>query len=87
MTQGRRKGKFGAELSERENEVLDLILEGLTNSEIALKLGVEYNTVKAHVRHIQIKRGFNSRMRLIVFELKERMRRRFTDPNLPIGQK
>jgi LuxR family transcriptional regulator, maltose regulon positive regulatory protein len=39
-------------LSEREIEVLQLIAEGLTNQEIASKLYLSLNTVKAHTRNI-----------------------------------
>jgi LuxR family maltose regulon positive regulatory protein len=39
-------------LSERELEVLQLIAEGLTNREIASRLFLSLNTVKAHTRNI-----------------------------------
>jgi LuxR family maltose regulon positive regulatory protein len=39
-------------LSEREIEVLQLIAEGLTNQEIASRLYLSLNTVKAHTRNI-----------------------------------
>jgi LuxR family maltose regulon positive regulatory protein len=39
-------------LSEREIEVLQLIAEGLTNQEIANRLYLSLNTVKAHTRNI-----------------------------------
>ena len=48
-------------LSERETEVLELIAEGLTNSEISSKLYVTINTVKAHTRNIYSKMGVNNR--------------------------
>jgi LuxR family maltose regulon positive regulatory protein len=48
-------------LSERELEVLQLISEGLTNLEIAARLFLSLNTVKAHTRSIYGKLGVNNR--------------------------
>ncbi len=48
-------------LSEREIEVLQLIAEGLTNSEIADRLYLSLNTVKVHTRNIYGKLGVNNR--------------------------
>ena len=48
-------------LSEREIEVLQLIAEGLTNPEIASRLFISLNTVKAHCRNIYGKLGVNNR--------------------------
>jgi DNA-binding CsgD family transcriptional regulator len=39
-------------LSIREIEILGLIMQGLTNNEIAAKLFVSYETVKSHRKHI-----------------------------------
>jgi LuxR family maltose regulon positive regulatory protein len=48
-------------LSERELEVLQLIAGGLTNREIAARLFLSLNTVKAHTRNIYGKLGVHSR--------------------------
>jgi LuxR family maltose regulon positive regulatory protein len=48
-------------LSERELEVLQLIAEGLTNPEIATRLFLSVNTVKAHCRTIYGKLGVHNR--------------------------
>jgi len=48
-------------LSVREIEVLQLISEGLTNSEIGSRLYLSPNTVKAHARNIYAKIGVNNR--------------------------
>jgi len=39
-------------ISEREHEVLGLLAEGLSNKEIAARLGVSPNTVKTHVARL-----------------------------------
>lgn len=53
-----------AELTPREREILGLVLEGLTDSEMATRLGVSEHTVKNHVRHIMDKSGVRRRMQL-----------------------
>ncbi len=66
------------DFSVREKEVLKLILEERTNSEIAETLFITENTVKFHVRNIIKKAGCRNRRELIVqyysqlYELPER---------------
>ena len=52
-------------LSEREIEVLQLIAEGLTNRQIASRLFLSLNTVKAHTRNIYGKLNVHSRTQAI----------------------
>jgi DNA-binding CsgD family transcriptional regulator len=52
-------------LSLREIEVLGLIMQGLTNNEIAEKLFVSYETVKSHRKHILLKTGAKNTAALI----------------------
>jgi LuxR family maltose regulon positive regulatory protein len=52
-------------LSERELEVLQLVAEGLTNREIASRLFLTLNTVKAHTRNIYGKLGVRSRTQAV----------------------
>lgn len=51
-------------LSEREQEIAMVLLEGLTYKEIALRLHISPNTVKSHVERIYQKMQVNSRAQL-----------------------
>jgi NarL family two-component system response regulator LiaR len=51
----------GAELTEREREVLALLVAGLNNTEIAEKLVVSPSTIKSHVSNILAKLNVTSR--------------------------
>jgi len=39
-------------LTQRESEILSLLSEGLSNKEIASRVNISYDTVRAHLRHI-----------------------------------
>ncbi|WP_280356787.1 response regulator transcription factor [Nocardia otitidiscaviarum] len=53
-----------ADLTAREREVLDLVAEGLSNTEIANRLHVGITTVKTHVTNLMAKTGADNRVRL-----------------------
>lgn len=53
------------ELSPREQEILGLVLEGLTNAAIGQRLTIEMSTVKTHMRSILRKLGACSRRELL----------------------
>jgi DNA-binding NarL/FixJ family response regulator len=55
------------DLTPREVEVLALIAEGLTNTEIAERLVVSAATVKSHVNHIFAKIGARDRAQAVVY--------------------
>lgn len=52
-------------LTNREREVLQLLVDGCTYGEIASRLFVSVNTVKYHLQNIYKKAGVNSKMRLL----------------------
>ncbi|WP_169796964.1 response regulator [Janibacter corallicola] len=52
-------------LSEREQEILDLVLDGLTNAAIAERVCVEMSTIKTHMRNILRKLGAGNRRDLL----------------------
>ena len=55
------------ELTEREHDVLKLIANGLTNSQIAEKLFISENTVKGHVSNILSKLHVADRTQVAVY--------------------
>ncbi len=57
-------------LTKREREVLKLIAEGYTNSEIAERLVLSPTTVQTHRAHIMAKLGLRSRTELIKYALR-----------------
>ena len=54
-------------LSERELQVLELLVAGRTNREIGFELGIEERTVKSHVSNLMQKAGVNNRIALSVY--------------------
>lgn len=60
----------GQGLTARETQVLDLIVRGLTNAEIAEKLGIAIKTADNHRTHIMKKMGVRSRAQLLAAALK-----------------
>jgi ATP/maltotriose-dependent transcriptional regulator MalT len=58
-------------LSPREQEILDLVVQGATNREMAKALFIAETTVKAHLRHIFEKLGVRSRTEAAVRALEE----------------
>ena len=59
-----------ANLSQRELEVLKLMVEGLSNPEIAQKLYLSPNTIKTHVRGIMNKLSVDDRVQAAVVALR-----------------
>ncbi|HNA53201.1 MAG TPA: helix-turn-helix transcriptional regulator [Anaerolineales bacterium] len=53
-------------LSPREIEVVDHVLQGKSNKQIALQLGITERTVEFHLKNVYTKLGIGSRMELAV---------------------
>jgi NarL family two-component system response regulator LiaR len=63
----------GDELTEREREVLALLVEGLSNQEIADKLFLGIGTVKFHVRNIYSKLGVDNRVAAVTLAMQRHL--------------
>jgi NarL family two-component system response regulator LiaR len=59
----------GLDLTERERDVLALMIEGLNNTQIAGKLTVSPSTIKSHVSNILSKLGVASRTEAVALAL------------------
>ena len=60
----------GFDLTERERSVLALMVEGLSNTQIAGRLGVSPSTIKSHVSSILSKLGVSSRTEAVTLALR-----------------
>jgi DNA-binding NarL/FixJ family response regulator len=60
----RARARYG--LTAREEEVLELLAEGLTNAAVAKRLMLTEKTAKNHVSHIFAKLGVNNRTEAVV---------------------
>lgn len=63
----------GSDLTEREREVLGLLIEGLNNTQIAGRLSVSPSTIKSHVSSILAKLGVASRTEAVSLALRNRI--------------
>ena len=57
-------------LSKREQEVLQLIADGMRNREIAVKLGISEQTVHTHLKNTFEKMGVNDRTQALVVAIR-----------------
>ncbi len=69
----RRPSVGSLKLTQREHEVLRLMVKGASNSEIARALTVSESTAKKHVSNVLIKMNVSSRTEAVAFALQNRM--------------
>ncbi|NRT55936.1 response regulator [Sphaerotilus uruguayifluvii] len=66
-------GQPGADLTQRERELLTLMARGLTNQDIAEQLHIALPTVKFHITNILSKLGVGNRTEAVLLALKHRL--------------
>jgi DNA-binding NarL/FixJ family response regulator len=60
-------------LSKRENEILELICEGNSNNEIAVKLGISRRTIEGHRSSLINKTGAKNSVHLVLYAMKNQI--------------
>ncbi len=63
----------GADLTQREREVLGLVAEGLSNQAIANRLVLSINTVRNHVQSLLNKLDAHSKLEAVAIATRERL--------------
>jgi DNA-binding NarL/FixJ family response regulator len=61
----------GAELTERERAILDLLATGLSNADIARELTLSVHTVRNHVANLSAKLGAHSKLEVLAIAVRE----------------
>jgi two-component system nitrate/nitrite response regulator NarL len=59
-------------LTKREDDVVNLVVDGLSNREVAQKLGLTEHTVSNYLFRIYEKLGISSRVELVLYALKQK---------------
>jgi two-component system, NarL family, response regulator LiaR len=66
-----KKGDY--KLTSREKDILDLMIKGYSNKEIAKKLVISPSTVKFHVSNILLKLGVSSRNKAVSLAIEDKL--------------
>ena len=60
-----RRRQMMPELTPRERDVLELVADGMSNDEMAKRLGISYESVKVHMKHLLFKFEAKDRTELV----------------------
>lgn len=71
IVRGRPDTLDAVRMTPREREVIDLIAEGLSNKEIAIRLEIATDTVKSHVRNVMEKLMLHTRLQIAAYAHRE----------------
>jgi len=66
-------GEQGFGLTQRERQVIALVVSGYTNKDLAQKCGISEQTVKHHLTNIFDKLGVSNRLELVLFAIDHRL--------------
>jgi DNA-binding NarL/FixJ family response regulator len=72
LLKGKRNLRGATRMTQREKEIISLIVEGMSNKEIAGKLNIATFTVKSHVHNILEKLALHSRLQIANFSREEK---------------
>ncbi len=67
VKRGREAALESVRMTQREREIIALIAVGLSNKEIAHRLGIATDTVKSHVRNVMEKLALHSRLQIAAY--------------------
>ncbi len=73
LVQGLKEPQTGYDLTPREQEILSLIVAGLSNDDIAARLVVSRSTVKFHVSNVLSKLGVTTRTEAVALALRNKI--------------
>lgn len=71
IVRGRPDALDAVRMTPREREVINLIAEGLSNKEIAIRLEIATDTVKSHVRNVMEKLMLHTRLQIAAYAHRE----------------
>jgi DNA-binding CsgD family transcriptional regulator len=60
-------------MSPRQEEILNLIADGFTDKEIALRLGLRQRTVRTHLERLYARHGLHNRAGALTIWLRSRL--------------
>lgn len=73
LIDAQQRGGPGADLTDRERELLRLMAQGRNNQEIAVVMGIALPTVKFHITNILSKLGVSNRTEAVLTALKHKL--------------
>jgi non-specific serine/threonine protein kinase len=56
-----------AVLSDRQRMIVELVAQGMTNAQVAAKLGISHRTVESHVHNVKAALNLSTRAQLVAW--------------------
>ena len=67
------KTKMSVDLTSRETQIIELVIQGARNKDICDLLCISENTVKTHLQNIYSKLEVNSKAKLVTFAFQNKI--------------